>query len=739
MASGLIRAVPALAAAALTLLNPSQSQAAPTVQPARALISGSVTVPASVGPIKPEGLVPGPQVTATHKVANQEPTPVHVGGRLGFATGQAADAALEPAPYAFLTRPYTTWHTITSAFDHCSPDYTQDGKVCRFDGSVGYRSYGVDPSFSLGYAQSPGGGDYLYYDGHNGWDYALAYENVLASGDGVVQLAGSDPYNPCFGQTITIDHQNGFTTRYAHLSAIYVSSGSSVHRGQVIAQSGNTGCSSGPHLHFGVYLTSSWTAIDPWGWQGSGSDPWPSDDGDLWLTGTGQFPIPGAPSNVTASVASATSALVRWSAPAWDGGSGVSTYTITSVPGGITTAVNGSSLSGTIGGLTAGSTYSFTVTATNNVSSGPASAASNAVTVGQTPSQPLNVAAAPRDGSAVVVWQPPTSDGGARISGYTITASPGGASARASGDARSALVSGLSNGSSYAFTVAAANVVGSGPASAASNTVTPSAAAWVNLGGSLASAPDTVSWGPGRLDVVARSSTGTLIHTWFDSAGWHAWESLGRVDSSPAVAAWGPGRLDIFARALDGSLAHKWYDGTSWHSWESLGGSLSAKPEAVSWGPGRLDIFSRTNANTLAHTWYDTAGWHAWESLDGQLASDPSATSWASGRIDIFARGLDSGLWHRFYSASSGWSGWEGLGGNLTSAPTATSWGPSRLDVYAQTSNGGLGHKWYDGGNWNGWESLAAAPGPDLGVASSGLAIVDLFARGADSRLYQLR
>ena len=174
--------------------------------------------------------------------------------------GQTAATAASGSSTGFLTRPYTTWHNITSVFDHCSPDYTQDNKVCEFDGSVGYRSYGIDPSFSLGYAQSPGGGNYLYYDGHNGWDYSMYYENVLASAEGIVQLAGSDPYNPCFGQTITIQHPQGFTTRYAHLSQIYVTPGQNVWRGEVIAQSGNTGCSSGPHLHFGVYVTSSWTA-----------------------------------------------------------------------------------------------------------------------------------------------------------------------------------------------------------------------------------------------------------------------------------------------------------------------------------------------------------------------------------------------------------------------------------------------------------------------------------------------
>jgi prepilin-type processing-associated H-X9-DG protein len=300
-------------------------------------------------------------------------------GRGGAATESvAATTATAADLQGFLTRPYTTWHDITSVFDHCNPDYTQDNKVCKFDGETGYRSYGVDPSFSLGYAQSPGGGNYLYYDGHNGWDYSMYYENVLASADGIVQLAGSDPYNPCFGQTVTIQHPSGYTTRYAHLSKIYVSSGQSVSRAQVIAQSGNTGCSSGPHLHFGVYVTSSWTAIDPWGWTGGGGDPWPSDPGNLWLTGYAQFPLPSAPSNV-AAIAGNGSATVTWSPPSFDGGTGISTYTVTASPGGASVSVGGGTTSAVISGLSNGTAYSFTVTAQNNVGASQ-STASNSVT-----------------------------------------------------------------------------------------------------------------------------------------------------------------------------------------------------------------------------------------------------------------------------------------------------------------------------------------------------------------------
>ncbi len=344
---------------------------APLAQP----VAASSVSPWVLAHVRDEHVTASPVRTPLTRSAApvaQEPSPATLRARQQAATAGALGRAVlttttSNASIQFLTRPYTTWHNITSVFDHCNPDYTADGRVCAFDGSVGLKSYGVDPSFSLGYAQTPGGRDYLYYDGHNGWDYALNYENVLASAEGVVQLAGSDSINPCFGQTIIVDHQNGFSTRYAHLSKIYVAVGQTVTRGMVIAQSGNTGCSTGAHLHYGVYITSGWTAIDPWGWSGApGADPWPSDPGDLWLTGYAQFPLPYAPTDVSA-IAGTGSARLRWLAPSFSGGTPITSYTVVSSPGGLTATVGGSQTWAIVTGLTNGTAYTFNVTAINSV------------------------------------------------------------------------------------------------------------------------------------------------------------------------------------------------------------------------------------------------------------------------------------------------------------------------------------------------------------------------------------
>lgn len=85
---------------------------------------------------------------------------------------------------------------------------------------------------------------------HSGLDYrARMGAPVLSTADGVVSFARS---NGGFGLMIEINHENGFSTRYAHLSKLLVTRGQKVKRGEIIGLVGNTGHSTGSHLHYEV-------------------------------------------------------------------------------------------------------------------------------------------------------------------------------------------------------------------------------------------------------------------------------------------------------------------------------------------------------------------------------------------------------------------------------------------------------------------------------------------------------
>ena len=89
-----------------------------------------------------------------------------------------------------------------------------------------------------------------YTRAHNGVDYGVPVgTQVWSVGDGRVVKAG---YGNGFGNVVEINHANGWTSQYAHLSAIAVKVGQHVSQKQVIAKSGNTGMSTGPHLHYGL-------------------------------------------------------------------------------------------------------------------------------------------------------------------------------------------------------------------------------------------------------------------------------------------------------------------------------------------------------------------------------------------------------------------------------------------------------------------------------------------------------
>lgn len=123
---------------------------------------------------------------------------------------------------------------------------------------VDMHAEGIRITSSFGYRFHP-----LYHRPslHSGIDIAgRPGQPVFATGDGVVDMVASNYFG--YGNCIVIDHGFGYKTRYAHLKEMNVEKGDKVSRGQVIASLGNSGRSTGPHLHYEViYMNKS---VNPW-------------------------------------------------------------------------------------------------------------------------------------------------------------------------------------------------------------------------------------------------------------------------------------------------------------------------------------------------------------------------------------------------------------------------------------------------------------------------------------------
>jgi hypothetical protein len=181
------------------------------------------------------------------------------------------------------------------------------------------------------------------------------------------------------------------------------------------------------------------------------------------VTVQGTATVPGKPVIVSLNPGDSQVA-VNFSAPP-SGGSSITSYMVSCNPGGMIVPGAGSPISVT--GLTNGTSYTFTVSATNAKGTGSPSDPGIATPAAH-PGAPANVTASACSAEASVSFTPP-SNGGSPITSYTVTSSDG---RTASGLVSPIIMTGLTSGTAYTFTVTATNAVGTGPASGPSNSVT---------------------------------------------------------------------------------------------------------------------------------------------------------------------------------------------------------------------------------------------------------------------------
>jgi large repetitive protein len=334
----------------------------------------------------------------------------------------------------------------------------------------------------------------------NGTAYTVTVHATNSVGDGA-ESSASSPITPATvpgpPTGVSGTRANGAAT--VVFSAPANSGGSPVTSYTVTASPGGTTsiCSTSPCVITGLTNGTSYTfTAHATNTVGDSAESAPS-------TSVTPATVPGPPTGASA-ISGNGSATVSWSAPITSGGAPITSYVVTVNPGGATMSCSVSPC--VVAGLANGTPYTFTVHAMNSVGNSAESSPTTTVTPAAAPGVPTGVAASRSDGSLEVSWTAPSSDNGSPITGYTVTASPGGQICTTTG-AMACIVTGLTNGTIYTVTVHATNAVGDSAESTPSSSVTPATVPDAPTGAlaSLGNASVSVSW------TVPGSDGGTTI------------------------------------------------------------------------------------------------------------------------------------------------------------------------------------------------------------------------------------
>ena len=380
--------------------------------------------------------------------------------------------------------------------------------------------------------------------------------------------------------------------------------------------------------------------------------------------------VPGVPTSVLAERGDEL-ATISWVAPASNGAT-ITRYTATSNPDGLTCVWASGPLSCDVLGLTNGTSYTFTVSATNSVGEGNPSSASQAVVPAAVPGMPTSLSGSSGNGSISLTWSAPSSGGGSGILDYVIEySSNSGATwatfADGTSTSTSATVTGLTNGTSYVFRVTATNTVGSGQQSSVSSVAIPATTpgAPTSVLGIGGAGQVTVSWSAPVVSGGATISSYTVTSSGGQSCSW----SSGPL--SCVVTGLGNGVAYTFTVTASNSAG----EGTSSTASSSVT-PLAAAPVLGSVSAGNGQITFAWGA--VAHGG-DT--YRVYWGTDPTWASAYSYTS-SGGSTSYTATGLTNGT--TYYFRVAGWNnglnpqvGTTAWSRNGSAVPTTTSGAPT--------------------------------------------------------------
>ena len=356
-------------------------------------------------------------------------------------------------------------------------------------------------------------------------------------------------------------------------------------------------------------------------------------------------------------------AWIDWSAPS-NGGSTITGYTVTRNPAGAT-CNPGTSTECVVTGLTNDTSYTITVTATNAQGTSDASApvaVTPSATAGH-PGAPTAVSATPAGSqTAQVAFTPATDVAGFPTSFYTASCTPSGGGSSVDDTAVSSpiTVTPLTNGTAYTCTVTATNGNGTGPASSASNSVTPqniTVPGTPTIGTATGGATQaTVTWtAPSPLP--ASAITTYQVRYQKDSGTWSSPVTTGSTSTSYTVTGLMAGSYVFQVRAVNAGGAGDW-SGSTFPSVTVTSGTLNA-PTGVAGTPGTAQVsltWSAPSGGTLSPTSYQVR----YSSNSGSSWTELSATGTTTTTATI--SGLTNGTAYVFGvraingSVTSDWS-----------------------------------------------------------------------------------